>query len=393
MARLGDCFCVIRNGASIKQMDDSGGLPITRIETISNREVDRSKLGYAGIKDAQKYQDYLLQDCVILMSHINSTKHLGKVAIYRKKENEQIIHGMNLLMLRANQSVNCPQYAFYYFDSDDFKRQILRITKNSVNQASFTVTALKELKIPLPTLGEQRKIAAVLDKISDLIVKRRRQLDKLDELVKSRFVEMFGLPDKNPYGWYQSVLGDYVKVVGGYAFKSSGFLDSGIPVLRIGNINTGHFSCTNMVYWQEDPALERYKVYPNDLVMSLTGTVDKDDYGNVCMLGNEYPMYYLNQRNAKLEIQKFLNKCYLSELLKFPYMKKQLTKVSRGVRQANISNNDILNLCITVPPIALQEQFAIFIGTVEELKSKIINSLVTLETLKKSLMQEYFLMR
>ncbi len=181
-----------------------------------------------------------------------------------------------------------------------------------------------------------------------------------------------------------------MKVVGGYAFKSSGFLDSGIPVLRIGNINTGHFSCTNMVYWQDDPALERYKVYPNDLVMSLTGTVDKDDYGNVCMLGNEYPIYYLNQRNAKLEIQKLLDKCYLSELLKFPYMKKQLTKVSRGVRQANISNNDILNLCITVPPIELQERFAIFIGTVEELKSKIINSLVTHETLKKSLMQEYF---
>lgn len=249
---------------------------------------------------------------------------------------------------------------------------------------------LKEAEFYIHPLDEQRKIAAVLDKISDLTAKRRRQLNKLDELVKSRFVEMFGLPDKNPYGWYQSVLGDYVKVVGGYAFKSSGFLDSGIPVLRIGNINTGHFSCTNMVYWQDDPALERYKVYPNDLVMSLTGTVDKDDYGNVCMLGNEYPMYYLNQRNAKLEIQKFLDKCYLSELLKFPYMKKQLTKVSRGVRQANISNNDILNLCITVPPIELQERFAIFIGTVEELKSKIINSLVTLETLKKSLMQEYF---
>ena len=72
--------------------------------------------------------------------------------------------------------------------------QIQKITKKSVNQASFTVTALKEIEIPLPPLDEQRRTAAVLDKVSDLIAKRREQLDKLDELVKARFVEMFGDP-------------------------------------------------------------------------------------------------------------------------------------------------------------------------------------------------------
>ena len=71
---------------------------------------------------------------------------------------------------------------------------IKKITKKSVNQASFTVTSLKEIEIPLPPLDEQRKIAAVLDKVSSLIAKRRQQLDKLDELIKARFVEMFGDP-------------------------------------------------------------------------------------------------------------------------------------------------------------------------------------------------------
>ena len=87
MARLGDVFSVIRNGASIKQTDGAGGLPITRIETISNREVDRNKLGYAGIKGADKYRGNILQDGDILMSHINSEKHLGKVALYKKQGN------------------------------------------------------------------------------------------------------------------------------------------------------------------------------------------------------------------------------------------------------------------------------------------------------------------
>lgn len=377
MARLGDVATYI-NGYAFKPEDWSQtGVPIIRIQDLTGNSYQANR--YNG----EYEQKYEVNDGDVLISWSASlgvyvwhgekavlNQHIFKVVFDKVEVSKSFfVHQVENILERASSSTH------------------------GATMKHLTKPVFDALPFFLPPLTEQCKIAAVLDKISELIAKRHSQLNKLDALVKSRFVEMFGLPDKNPYGWYQSVLGDYVKVVGGYAFKSSGFLDSGIPVLRIGNINTGHFSCTNMVYWQEDPALERYKVYPNDLVMSLTGTVDKDDYGNVCMLGDEYPMYYLNQRNAKLEIQKFLDKCYLSELLKFPYMKKQLTKVSRGVRQANISNNDMLNLCITVPPIALQEQFAIFIGTVEELKSKIINSLVTLETLKKSLIQEYFLMR
>ena len=160
--------------------------------------------------------------------------------------------------------------------------------------------------------------------------------------------------------------------------------------MRIGNINSGHFLPVNMVYWPDDSALDRYKVFPGDLVMSLTGTVGKDDYGNVCILGTDYDVYYLNQRNAKLSIGADLNKRYFSELLKFSNIKKRLTGISRGVRQANISNKDILTLCIPIPSIALQEQFAAFVDQTEKTKITISRSLEKLEMLKKALMQEYF---
>ena len=388
--KLGNVFTLIRNGASIKQTDGASGIPITRIETISNREVDRNKFGYADIMDATKYEDYLLQDGDILMSHINSEKHLGKVALYKKRGSEQIIHGMNLLMLRANPSVLFPPFAIYFFETSAFLLQIKKITKKSVNQASFTVKSLKEVEIPLPPIDEQRKIAAVLDKVSDLIAKRKQQLDKLDELVKSRFIEMFGEPDENPMGWEVTELEHQLEIVGGFAFKSTGFTDSGIPVLRIGNINSGHFLPVNMVFWPNDPTLARYKMYPGDLVMSLTGTVGKDDYGNVCILSDEYPEYYLNQRNAKLVIKTTMNKHYLSELLKFSKIKKRLTGISRGVRQANISNRDILALCVPIPPIKLQEQFADFVAQTDKSKLAIQKSLEKLEILKKALMQKYF---
>ena len=236
MARLGEAFVLIRNGASIKQTEGAGGIPITRIETISNREVDRNKFGYAGILDIQKYSDYILQDEDILMSHINSEKHLGKAAIYKKAENEQVIHGMNLLVLRADPQVIYPKYALYYFETPFFQQKIMKITKKSVNQASFTVTALKDIDVLLPTLETQRSVATVLDKLSGLIALRKQQIAKLDELVKARFVEIFGDPIQNLKGWDMEPLIKNVTLLNGRAFNQDELLDKGkYPVLRVGN--------------------------------------------------------------------------------------------------------------------------------------------------------------
>ena len=226
-------------------------------------------------------------------------------------------------------------------------------------------------------LEEQQKIVNILKLIQEIILKQRKLMERLDDLIKARFVEMFGEPDNNIKGWEEHALSEKIYVIGGYAFKSELFDENGgIPVLRIGNINTGYFKPANMVYWEEDKKLERYSVYPGDLVMSLTGTVGKDDYGNVCILSDDYEMYYLNQRNAKLEIKEGINKHYLAELLKFEKIKKKLTGISRGVRQANISNKDILNLIVPIPPIELQYQFADFVKQVDKSKFIQMNSTI-----------------
>ena len=245
-----------------------------------------------------------------------------------------------------------------------------------------------EIDMPEPLVQEQ--ITLQMQLIDRLIECRKQQAVFLDEAVKSRFIELFGDPDENPMNWETSELDHHLEIVGGFAFKSDGFTDSGIPVLRIGNINSGHFMPVNMVYWPDDPMLARYKMYPGDLVMSLTGTVGKDDYGNVCILSDEYSEYYLNQRNAKLAIRATLNKHYLSEMLKFSKIKKRLTGISRGIRQANISNRDILALCVPIPPITLQEQFAALVEQTDKSKLAVQQGLQELEILKRSLMQQYF---
>ena len=280
-----------------------------------------------------------------------------------------------------------PDYLYYMFANRDWEAG----TNKAVMGKTLNKATLSSTKIKVHSIEEQREIVRVLDKIKAVLDSREEELNKLSELIKARFVEMFGDPDFNPHGWEEHALSEMIEVVGGYAFKSGGFCEDGdVPVLRIGNINSGFFKPVNMVYWEENPSLERYVMYPGDLVMSLTGTVGKDDYGNVCILGNDFEKYYLNQRNAKLEIKKNLDSYYLSQLLRFEEIKKHLTGISRGVRQANISNKDILNLKIPVPPMGLQEAFASFVEQVNKSKAAVQKSLDETQMLFDSLMQQYF---
>ena len=88
---IDECFYKIRNGANIKQGAVDGGYPITRIETTANDRFNRDRMGYAGITDIKKYENYVLQDGDLLMSHINSIQYLGRTVLYEKQGDEKII--------------------------------------------------------------------------------------------------------------------------------------------------------------------------------------------------------------------------------------------------------------------------------------------------------------
>ena len=310
---------------------------------------------------------------------------LGEVGILEiNASTNQAIAG---LTIKDNSQI-LSEYLYYYLKS---KKGYVKTIGRGVAQSNINMSILKSFQVPLPTSLKQKEIVDILDKITNIIKYRQQELHMLDNLIKARFVEMFGDPETNSKGWAEISLSEKLNVLGGYAFKSDQFEETGgIPVLRIGNINSGYFKPVNMVYWKEDRSLERYAMYPGDLVMSLTGTVGKDDYGNVCILGNAYEMYYLNQRNAKLELKEGLDKYYLAELLKFSQVKKKLTGISRGVRQANISNKDILNLVAPIPPMELQQQFANFVEQIAKSKATVQKALDETQLLFDSLMQKYF---
>ena len=226
---------------------------------------------------------------------------------------------------------------------------------------------LKDFKIKYISLAKQEKIVSLIEKIKYFILKKKEQLKYLKKLNKSLFTTMFGDIKTNDKNWEIIKLEKYINIIGGYAFKNTDFKSKGIPLIRIGNINSGHFKNTNLVFIEENQKLEKFKVFPNDIIISLTGTVGKDDYGNVCILGDSYSEYYLNQRNAKLVLTDKIDKNFFLEIIKIKEVKKQLTGVSRGIRQANISNRDIYNLSFPLPPIELQNKFAKRVEKIEKL--------------------------
>jgi len=396
MAKIADAFSIIRNGANIKQGLDDSGYPITRIETISNRTVDRNKMGYAGVTDISKYFDYVLQNGDILMSHINSETHLGKVALYEKQEDEMIIHGMNLLCLRPKKELLDSRYAFYYLSSDAFLRQIPRITKKSVNQASFNVAALKELTIPIPEIEKQRDIVRGLDKVSELIVLRKEQLAKLDELVKSRFVELFGDPMDNPMGWDRVNISAVVrgKVSNGFFAKRDDYCDDGnVKVLGVAHVvnrmysNIEDLPTTNGT----ETDVAKYSVKYGDILFCRSSLVAAG-IGKASIVPQGTPNNVLFECHV-IRLPLDLDKCvpeFMQVLSTTEYFRNQVIAQSKTATMTTIGQDGILKTDIILPPLEMQKQFLQFVEQTDKSKLAIQQSLDKLELLKKSLMQEYF---
>ena len=175
------------NGLVIKQTKAAKGMPITRIETLSNDCFNRDRLGYGDIFDEEKYSHYILDDKDLLMSHINSRTFLGRTVLYRKRNGEKIIHGMNVLRIKTNQDILDPIFASYLFRTSLFKRHIDNIRKDAINQSSFALSDLKNIELYIPTIKEQNKIAYTLQLLDSKISLNRQINDNLEAMAKQLY--------------------------------------------------------------------------------------------------------------------------------------------------------------------------------------------------------------
>ena len=171
---LGDLLSRLANGLTY-DVSVTSGYPVSRIETISSGEINYSKVGY--IDNVVECELYKMQKGDILYSHINSLAHVGKVAYYDGKQ--ELYHGMNLLLMRVNDMVDS-NYLYAYMLTSQAKHIAQVIAKPAVNQASISINDIRKIKLPVPPMEEQRKIAEILGVWDEAIEKQSRLIEKLE---------------------------------------------------------------------------------------------------------------------------------------------------------------------------------------------------------------------
>ena len=357
--KLKDISEFIRNGVTIKQdISSKEGIPITRIETISKGTIDFNKLGYANIFKIEKYKEWLLKKGDILISHINSEKHLGKSAIYLDN-NYDIIHGMNLLCIRVIDKKVFPEYLQLFFKTNQYKKQIKKITKKSVNQASFSVNDFKEILITVPDLNIQEKIIKKIKVLEKILENNKLKLAYLSELTKSLFTK---------YSDSKIVKSFYIKDISSELFaggdKPNDYSETTskeyiYPVYSNGEKKEG-LLCFS----------KTFKVDKEALTISARGTIGFTVIRKACFTPVVRLITLIPNKNNNIIYLKYA----IEEL--------NLKKLGSGVAQLTIPVFSKYKL--NLPPIELQNKFAERIEKIEKLKFtiwKIISKVY--KTLKK----------
>lgn len=269
-------------------------------------------------------------------------------------------------------------------------------TNKAVMGATLNKVTLSNIKIPLPPLDEQKRIAKNLDLASEIVKGYKEQLAELDKLVQSVFYEMFGDPVTNEKGWEVTNLGRCIELLTDFSANGAyEYLDSNVKMydepnyalmIRTTDLEKNDF--TNGVKYIDESAykiLEKSKVFGDEIIMSKIGSA-----------GKIYLMPKLNMpvslgRNAFLiRLIQNINVIFVFNLLSTNYGKAEIMQYVRGAVTKTITKDSVRAIRLVIPPLELQTSFASIVTEIEDQKVQIRQALTEAENLFNSLMQEYF---
>lgn len=381
MAKLGD-VCKIQSGGTPSRAEsaywDNGSIPWVKISDIRDKYLNNTEeyITEAGMENSSAK----IFPAGTILYTIFAT--LGEVCILNiNASTNQAIAG-----IQVESDLVFKDYLYYYLLSqkDTVSKMGRGVAQNNIN-----MKMLREFEVPLPPLEEQRRIAATLDQVSDLIAKRRAQLDKLDLLVKARFVEMFGDQYTNPKGWETGTIRDVVSEVK-YGTSRPAVEGGAYKYLRMGNITfDGHLDLNDLKYIDiPESEIEKCIVKKGDVLFNRTNS--KELVGKTCVFDIDEPMVIAGYI-IRVRVNERVLPDYLSAVLNSQYGKRTLADMCKAiVGQANINAQELQSIAILIPPVEVQHQFSQFVNQVNKLASNINCGLGKLEILKKALMQQYF---
>lgn len=365
-----------------KEVPTEGYIPILRANNIQEK-LEFNDLIY--VRSSKINNKQLLGVGDILVCASSGSKHLvGKAAIFFSSPFSKISFGAFCKVVRP-QNIYAP-YLFHFFNSAYYRHTISEIAQGA-NINNIRNEHLNNLDIYVPSELEQKRIAGILDKVQSLIALQKQQLEKLDLLIKSKFIDMFGDPITNPHHFGVSTLGEICDVRDG-THDSPNYVLEGYPLITSKNVINGKISLSeaNLISLADFNNInKRSKVDRGDILLPMIGTI-----GNPALV-IETPNYAIkNMALIKFVIDSKCLNIYVLYLLRSTFLDNVVHNQQRGGTQKFLALKTIRSLPIPLPPIQLQTVFANFVKSVEQQKEVFATRLSHLETLYKSLMQEYF---
>ena len=380
--RLGDIFTVSSGGTPNKKeasFYESGTIPWVKTGDLKEKYIPEGIecITEAGLNNSSAK---LFPKDTVLIAMYGATIGACSILSYEAATNQACAAFM------PHNDV-LPEYLFYFLSSK--KEQFV---KDGVGGAQPNISAgyLKNVKFDLKPLAKQKEVISSLNLLDNLISLRKQQLAKLDELVKARFVEMFGDPVTNPMDWPTKPLLEMGYCKNGMNFHTG---DSGIEMHCLG---VGDFKDYSVIDGTDYlPTISLNEAPPEESMLQDGDLVFVRSNGNKALVGRcllvyphntptTYSGFCIRYRLTSAEV----NIAYLLRVLKTDSMRKKMA--GRGANIQNLNQQILAALNIPTPPLELQERFTAFVEQIDKSKLAVQQSLVKLELLKKALMQKYF---
>ena len=368
--------------------DNTGnGIPVLRTTNFTNEGIVNYNNVVTRIIEKKKIEEKYLRkgDIIIEKSGGSDKQPVGRVVYFDGPENTYLFNNFTGLLRVKDQAKWYPRYVFYSLFSN-YHRGGTRAFQNKT-------TGLHNLKIDdfmsrceVTEAGINEQIAACkqMDRVNDIIRMHQQQLQKLDELVKARFIELFGDQTANPYAWQQTSIGACCTLKSGTSLPADKENEGGaIPYVKVGDMNY--------------PGNEQYITTSSRFVSEQTAGTGVFPVGTVVFPKRGGAIGTNKKRLTRLPICADLNVMGVTagrrltpQYLMAYFNTVDLGTLNNGSSVPQINNKDIAPLLICIPPMALQEQFATFVEQTDKSKVVVQKALDEAQTLFDSLMQKYF---
>lgn len=384
--KLGEICDIVSGGTPSRtntEFWNGGIIPWIKIGNIKGKYVSKADeyITQAGIEGSSAK---MLSKGTILYT-IFAT--LGEVGILNIDAcTNQAIAGITI----KNQNEVLTDYLYYYLKS---KKSYVNNLGRGVAQNNINLSILRNFEVPLPALSIQRQIVAVLDKTVEVIEGRQQQLQKLDDLVKARFVELFGDMFFNSKTWDEAPLESVADIVSGITKgrKIVGKRLMKVPYMAVSNVKEGFIDWTTVKTIEAtEQEISQYRLLPDDVLMTEGGDPDKLGRGAIIKAPLENCIHQNHIFRVRLDETHILP-VYFSEYLQHQRAKRYFlgcAKQTTGI--ASINMKQLKALPVLIPPLDRQAQFAAFVAQADKSKAVIQKALDEAQLLFDSLMQKYF---